>query len=83
MKEMGKLGVFETQVKYNHPYQQNTHKTSFSPMNEKWLIIGKLTMLHNITRKKHITHICSASMFWNIKDGKNYGLNSNIGKIGG
>jgi hypothetical protein len=52
MKEIGKLGVFETQVKYNHPYHQNTHKTSFSPMNEKRLIKGKLTMLHNITRKK-------------------------------
>jgi hypothetical protein len=30
MKEMGKLGVFETQVKYNHPYHQNM----------KWLMIN-------------------------------------------
>jgi hypothetical protein len=78
MKEMGKLGGFETQVKYNHPYHQNTHKTSFSPMNEKWSIKGKPTMLHNITREKHIIYICSTSMFWNIKDGKNYGLNSQL-----
>jgi hypothetical protein len=60
MKEMGKLGGFETQVKYSHPYHQNTHKTSFSPMKEKSLIKCKL---HNITRKKHIMYIWSTSMF--------------------